>query len=370
MKSNQTTKLLAGIPIVLLLIAGYFVLKLNGISIGGFGSGSQSINLWTIFLTGLLTGGLSCLAVQGGLLASTIAQREEEKLKNKTKQSGNASPIFVFLIAKLVAYTILGFLLGWFGSFFQLSITTQVIMQFVVAVFMIGTALNILNAHPIFRYFAIQPPKSVMRLIKNQSKSKSLFAPLVLGAFTVFIPCGTTQAMMALAIGSGSAFLGSAVLFSFVLGTSPIFFILGYFATKLGDSMHQKFMKGAAIALILLALFNLKNAFALTGNTLGIKSETTVSQIQEVTNETTITFTASSYSPNAITVKKGSNVKLHLINKDGYSCIQAFTIPKLGIQKIVAPGSSDVVEFTAPSTPGPLAFMCSMGMYRGTINVI
>src|SRR5260221_13057445 len=126
MKSNQTTKLLAGIPIVLLVIAGYFVLKLNGISIGGFGSGSQSINLWTIFLTGLLTGGLSCLAVQGGLLASTIAQREEEKLKNKTKQSGNASPIFVFLIAKLVAYTILGFLLGWFGSFFQLSITTQV----------------------------------------------------------------------------------------------------------------------------------------------------------------------------------------------------------------------------------------------------
>ena len=42
------------------------------------------INLWTIFITGLVTGGLSCLAVQGGLLAATIAQNEEEKLKSKT----------------------------------------------------------------------------------------------------------------------------------------------------------------------------------------------------------------------------------------------------------------------------------------------
>ncbi len=33
-------------------------------------------NLLAIFLTGLITGGLTCMAVQGGLLAATIAQRE------------------------------------------------------------------------------------------------------------------------------------------------------------------------------------------------------------------------------------------------------------------------------------------------------
>jgi len=31
------------------------------------------MNLFAIFLTGLTTGGLSCLAMQGGLLASVIA---------------------------------------------------------------------------------------------------------------------------------------------------------------------------------------------------------------------------------------------------------------------------------------------------------
>jgi len=35
------------------------------------------MNLWIIFLTGLTTGGLSCLAVQGGLLTSIIANQKE-----------------------------------------------------------------------------------------------------------------------------------------------------------------------------------------------------------------------------------------------------------------------------------------------------
>jgi hypothetical protein len=31
------------------------------------------MDLWVIFLTGLTTGGLSCLVVQGGLLATAIS---------------------------------------------------------------------------------------------------------------------------------------------------------------------------------------------------------------------------------------------------------------------------------------------------------
>ncbi|MFI5265409.1 MAG: sulfite exporter TauE/SafE family protein [Candidatus Levyibacteriota bacterium] len=336
-----------------------------------------AINLWAIFLTGLLTGGLTCLAVQGGLLAATVAQREEERLKEKVRK-GAALPIVSFLTSKLVAYTILGFLLGSLGSIVQLSLTAKIIMQFVVAIFMIGTALNILNVHPIFRYFVIQPPKFLTRLVRNQSKSKSMFAPAILGAFTVFIPCGTTQAMMALAIGSGNAFLGSAVLFAFILGTSPVFFILGYFATRLGDSLHQKFMRFAAFAIILLALFNINNAIALTGSNFTfenlIKGLFNPSQptknTGEATNTAAINITSSGYTPNDITVKAGATVNLSITNSNGFGCVQAFTIPSLGIQKIVAPGNSDKIAFTAPQNAGDIPFMCSMGMYRGVIHVI
>src|SRR5260221_482309 len=213
-------------------------------------------NLLAIFLTGLITGGLTCMAVQGGLLAATLAQSEEERLQEKAK-GGNALPIVAFLVAKLIAYTALGFFLGLLGSVFQLSIQARVILLIAVAVFMIGTALNILDVHPIFRYFIIQPPRFLTRLVRKQSKSQAMFAPALLGAFTVFIPCGTTQAMMALAVASGKPLFGGAILFAFILGTSPVFFILGYFATKLGDMFQESFMKLAAVAIILLAVFNI-----------------------------------------------------------------------------------------------------------------
>lgn len=347
----------------------------------------QQTNLLTIFLTGLLTGGLTCMAVQGGLLAATIAQRQEEKLKQNLQHTGHAFPILSFLIAKLIAYTILGFFLGWLGSFFQLSISTQITLQVVVAVFMIGTALNILNVHPIFRYFVIQPPKFLTRIIRNQTKSKDVFAPALLGAFTIFIPCGTTQAMMALAIATGNPVLGSLILFTFVLGTSPIFFVLSYFATKLGTLFEEKFMRAAALVILVLAFFNINTALKLAESPLTAESVwdefyctvLTFCDPKEVLSahasdkavqEETITILAGGYTPKSVAVKAGSQVTLHLKNDGGAGCVQAFTIPRLGIQKVVPPGTVADISFTAPKESGPLQFMCSMGMFRGIINVI
>lgn len=326
----------------------------------------QNSNLLVIFLTGLITGGLTCLAVQGGLLATVITEREKERL-DETQKNGHAKPILSFLGAKLLAYTILGFLLGWFGSLFQLSIKAQALLQFAVAIFMIGTALNLLNAHPFFRYFVIQPPKILTRLVRNQSKSKDVFAPAILGAFTVFIPCGTTQAMMALAIAAGNPFKGAAILFAFILGTSPLFFGLGYMATKLGDVYQRRFYKLAAFAIILLALFNIRNALVISGVTIGAsRTETSVPANQDVT----ISIENSGYRPKVISIPAGKLITLHLKNKNAYTCAQAFTIPKLGIQRTVAPGESVTIQFMAPKKPTTLLFSCSMGMYRGTIKVI
>ncbi len=344
------------------------------------------MNLWAVFTTGLFVGGLTCLAVQGGLLAATIAQREEERLKEKVKK-GNALPILAFLVAKLAAYTILGLLLGWLGSAFQLSLTAKTVLNFAVVIFMIGAAFNILNVHPIFRYFVIQPPKFLTRLVRKQSKSNDVFAPALLGAFTVFIPCGTTQAMMALSIASGKPLTGAAIMFAFVLGTSPLFFVLGYMATKLGDKLHEHFMRFAAFAIIVLAVFNLNNTIALTGSSFTLENMwrgfwCTVSFCDSVpgitsaqaqapaTNNAAITIESTGYNPNNITVKAGSQVTLNLTNNGGGGCTQAFTIPSLGVQKVVPLGTSNTVTFTAPAQPTQLAFMCSMGMFRGVINVI
>lgn len=330
-------------------------------------------SLLTVFLTGLLAGGLSCMAVQGGLLTATIAQQAQKRLATL--------PLFVFLIAKLIAYTILGFFLGWLGSLLQLSTQVQIILQTAVIIFMVGTALNLLNVHPVFRYFVIQPPRFLTKLVRKQTKRNDIFAPALLGGFTVFIPCGTTQAMMALAVTSGNALSGAAILFTFVLATSPIFFIVGYFAAKIAGSLQKSFTKAAAFAIIVLALFNANNTLALSGSPVTVDTVAknawcvvsycdSIAHASQPVSMASLTIEEDGYTPRTLTVKAGSLVTLNLQNKGGKGCTQAFTIPSLGVQKIVPNGQAASLTFTAPSQPGQLSFMCSMGMYRGTINVI
>jgi sulfite exporter TauE/SafE len=204
------------------------------------------------FVTGLTTGGLSCLAVQGGLLASSLAHQIEQdylqqaaqaKPRKKSKsqapvRSNSALPIGLFLLAKLVAYTLLGALLGWLGSYLTLSPMTRAMLMIAIGIFMVGNALRMFNVHPIFRYFSIEPPKFITRYIRRTAKGTDTATPLLLGALTVFIPCGVTQAMMAAALGTGSAGMGAALLFAFTLGTSPVFFVVAYLTTELGSRLE------------------------------------------------------------------------------------------------------------------------------------
>ena len=132
------------------------------------------------FITGLTTGGLSCLAVQGGLLASSLAHQVEqdyvdqaENKKNKSKvpvHVNSALPIILFLTSKLIAYTLLGALLGWLGSYLTLSPMTRAMFLIAIGIFMIGNALRMFNVHPIFRYFSIEPPKFITRYIRRTAK--------------------------------------------------------------------------------------------------------------------------------------------------------------------------------------------------------
>lgn len=342
------------------------------------------MNLWTVFLTGLFTGGLTCLAVQGGLLAATLSQKQADDLTKKTNKTGNSLPILSFLTAKITAYTVLGFFLGSLGAIFQLSAIASAVLQILVALFMLGTALNLLNIHPVFRYFVISPPEFLARLVKNQARSKNIFAPFLLGLFTIFIPCGTTQAMMALAIASGNALLGALILFVFTVGTSPLFFILGYLTTRLTETFQRKFLKMTAFIIIVLSFFNLNNALSLTGTPYTFDNLIrnfwcTVSFCDNVLANNVLGAASSKidlylekygYSPQELNIPKKSAITLNLKNTTGNGCIQAFTIPKLGIQKIVRVGTSETINFQSPDKPQELYFMCGMGMFKGIMHVI
>lgn len=343
------------------------------------------MDLWLIFLTGLTVGGLTCLAVQGGLLASAIATREEEDLLEGDKRKVSSLPVLAFLVTKLVAYTILGFILGAFGSAVALSDSARVVMQLLAATYMIIVALNLLDVHPIFRYAIIQPPKFLTKMIRNTSRSKDIFAPALLGALTVFIPCGTTLAMEAFAISSGSPILGAAIMGVFVLGTTPLFFGLGFITSILGDTFKRKFFKLAGVLVLYLGITTFNGSLILAGSPVNLDTLRGMIPIYidlgggAVTNSNIqvengiqvgiLSVFAGGYSPNYFQVKAGSPVRLNLYTQGGLGCTSQFRIPSLGISKDLPLNGKDIVEFV-PTQKGKILFTCSMGMYSGVIEVI
>jgi sulfite exporter TauE/SafE len=316
-------------------------------------------NVLLAFITGLTTGGFSCFAVQGGLLASALT--EENKKKG----------LLVFLISKLIAYTILGFILGYLGASLNISPKFQGYMQIFVGLFMLLTAARLLNLHPIFRYFVIQPPKSVLRLLKNQSQAKSIFTPAILGAMTVLIPCGVTQAMLLYAIGSGSPLWGAEIMFAFTLGTSPVFFAIGLAATEL---LKKKAFNYVAAAFILaIGILSINSGQILRGSVHTLQNYWGVIFGENVEvrsgNVVNIEITNSGYKADVNTLKLGVPVKLVLNSKNVRSCARAFTIPDLNYFKILPENGKEIIEFT-PNKLGKLTYTCSMGMYTGSFNVV
>ena len=109
------------------------------------------MNFFILFLTGLTTGGLACLALQGGLLASVVTnQKDASTSDKKIVATHNWLPVSAFLIAKLLVHTIFGFFLGLLGSRLTLSLEVRLFFQALTAFFMFATAMNLLDAHPIF----------------------------------------------------------------------------------------------------------------------------------------------------------------------------------------------------------------------------
>ena len=327
-------------------------------------------NLLIPFLTGLTTGGLSCFALQGGLFSSLLLSA-----KNSTLSKTHA--IVSFLASKIIVYSVLGFVLGLAGNFFTPSPKLSGVLNILIAGFMLGVAMEALKIHPIFRYFLIQPPKFIRKLIKENTKKEGLLNGAILGASTVLIPCGITQAMMALAISSQSALSGMLTLAAFTMGTVPMFLIIGLTATKLNEKYSRLMSKVIAVVLIILAFYTIFYSFRLLGFNVEPSVGTDKAERHEVLMDTASTdqlqvlslfLTDQGYVPQRFVIKKGIPVELTLKNEEARGCIQSFVIPDLNIRKIVRLGESEKISFT-PQKTGKIGFTCSMGMYYGEFIV-
>lgn len=262
------------------------------------------------------------------------------------------------------------------GSVFQLTPVMRSIFLISVGVFMLGNALRILNVHPFFRYFSIEPPKFITRYIRRRAKDGTdLFSPLFLGALTVLIPCGVTQAMMAVAITTGNPLTGSAIMFSFILGTSPVFFLVAYLAMKVGSKLEAFFMRFVAIVILILGLVTIDGGLNLLGSPLSISylfnnaiSNNQLEQSDPASNHLTLSVENNGYYPRRLYALAGETIHLNLVTDNTFSCSRDFVIPSLGIQILLPDTGTIPIEIPAQQLGTIMHFTCSMGMYTGEIH--
>lgn len=335
------------------------------------------MNYWLLFLTGLTTGGISCAAIQGGLLAGSIANQTTKK------------PIIhigSFLIAKLLIHSIAGFLLGLAGSAFQINVAVMLVFQGLVALYLIATALHLLNIHPIFRFVVIKPPKFAYKLSQKTSRNADWFAPALLGLLTIFIPCGVTQAVMLQAVSNASPITGALSLFFFVLGTFPLFILIGITAATLSSRWQYRLNIAAAAILIFLGASSLNGILTVVDSPFSIQGiKNTYAKLQQyeagqiagistapIENGSQIVkidITPKGYQPDFVRVKKNIPVTLILTTKDNYTCANYFVFNEFDITARMQPSETRIFYFT-PQKAGRFTYSCSMGMYGGVMEVI
>ena len=349
------------------------------------------MNLIIAFLTGLTTGGLGCLAVQSGLLATALAHQLE--LDNQSSVSpGNYAvkqnnqhqiirPLLLFLLAKLITYTLFGFLLGAFGAVLQLTPLLRAILMIAIGIFMLGNGLRMLKVHTIFRYFVIEPPTFFTRFIRRTSNNNtSLFTPLFLGALTVLLPCGIAQSMMAAAMGTGDPFQGAAILFSFTLGTIPIFFGVAFFATRLGVVLEKYLTRITAVILIVLGLIPLDYGLNLAGSPISFTK--VFNRILPSTNSATlndqvgivdsksgyiINVIKHGYAPSILHLEANKPDTIIWVTNGVKTCALSIVIPKLDYEKTFPLTGRVTLVIPAQKKGAVIEYSCSMGMYHGQL---
>ncbi len=363
------------ITITLFLIAK----TLGVFDLGKSISGSYS-SLPIVFIVGLTAGVSTCMALVGGLVLGASA-RFSARFPNASKME-KFTPHLYFNLGRIASYFILGGVIGFAGSLFQLSTSVLGILTVAVGLVMLLLGGQLIDIFPILKRFSFTLPKSLSRALGIQEKAQVEYSnknSALMGAMTFFLPCGFTQAMQLFAMSSGSPLTGALTMGVFAIGTAPGLLGVGGLTSVVKGNGARLFFKTAGVVVIMLAFFNVGNGLNLLGvpQVLGaISTNTSASGVKQDPNVTLLngvqvvrmTQTSSGYSPNKFTIKKGVPVKWIVTSKDVNSCASSIVSQQLNIRKGLELGEN-VFEFT-PKETGTIRFSCLMGMYTGSFTVV
>ncbi len=353
------------------------------------------MNLWAVFVAGLLAGATTCAASQGGLLVGLIGRQkaqaaEEAQARGETLATStpadDLAPVGGFLVGKLLVLSLVGAVLGALGSLVHLDARIGGLAQLLAGGVMVVLALSMLGV-PGFRDIVIAPPQSWLRLARRSTRSSSAAAPFLLGVATVLIPCGVTISIMLLAAASGSAAAGAATMAVFVLGTAPMFVAMGFLTQRYVGAGNVALTVVLGAVVLVLGLVTVNAGLVVLGAP--ITAQTLASSVRggavaasPVATTEPLSPSGSAvagaeqviyvdarndgFAPGTATAKAGVPTRLVFRTQDVHSCILWIVVPSKGISAALPSTGETSVEL-GRLDPGETRYACSMGMYTGSI---
>jgi len=165
-------------------------------------------------------------------------------------------------------------------------------------------------------------------------------------------------------------------MFAFILGTSPVFFVVAYLTMQLGARLEKAFMRFVAIVLLVLGLVSVNNGLSLVGSPLSVQNlvgnlftPQAAGQVSTAPPGNTLSLSASNsgYSPQRLYAKAGEPILLNIVTNNTYSCARDFVISAIGVEKLLPQSGTVPVNIPAQPSGTVMHFSCSMGMYTGEI---
>ncbi len=220
--------------------------------------GGGNVTYGTAFVIGIIASLSTCMAVVGGLVLSMSA--------TFAKEGDKIRPQLMFHGGRIVAFFILGGVIGAIGSAFTLNTSATFILSLVIGIVMLILGINLLDTFHWAKKLQPSMPKFIAKHAHGISKMNHTLTPLLVGIATFFLPCGFTQSMQLYTLTTGSFLKGGLTMLVFALGTLPILALVSFSSFSIKNSKKAGiFFKSAGLIVILFALFNLINALVVIG---------------------------------------------------------------------------------------------------------
>ncbi|GAA2123805.1 sulfite exporter TauE/SafE family protein [Actinomadura napierensis] len=326
---------------------------------------------------GLLAGGTTCAATQIGLLTGAIGGTPDGTAGAGSRVPRPVRQVSVFLAAKLGSHVALGALLGLLGGAVQPGPRLRGALLAAAALVLAVFALDLLGFRPARRLLrrrgAFEPGSEEPDGHCHVPRGGRSRRPVVLGAATVLVPCGLTLSAELLAVTSRSVLGGAVVMGAFVLGTAPLFGLIGVTVGRAMALLRGRLTALLAVALLAASGWTLLSGLRLGGwlpgggGTAAADSARFVRTDGTGTQFVTVWALDRGYRPALLTARARVHTVLVLRTRHTSGHMRVFTIPSRD-RDVYLPATGETrVDLGAPE-PGRMRFMCASGHYPGAIT--